>query len=405
MRIKSFRAWRPSADLAEQVASVPYDTVNTAEAAELADGRPWSFLRIVRPELELPEGTDVYSDAVYERAANNFRKFQDERVLIQEEEPSIYVYRQIMGDHSQTGVVACSHVEDYENDLIKKHEKTRPAKEDDRTRHVKTLNANAGPVFLTYRADAAIDAIVSKIENGDPLYDITAPDGVRHTVWLADGSELEEAFKSVGEFYIADGHHRAAAAARAGRELRDNNPDHDGKEEYNWFLTVLFPSDQLNILAYNRCVRDLNGLEKDAYLTALRDTFTVVEGAEPVPSRPESAAMYLDGKWYGLTWELSGTESPVDELDAAYLQENLLEPVLGIENPRTDERIDFIGGIRGVAELERLVDSGEWAVAFSMYPCGVEQMMAIADAGEIMPPKSTWFEPKLRSGLLVHTLD
>ncbi len=405
MKINSFKALRPAEDMAEQVASVPYDTVNTEEAIALAEGKQWSFLRIVRPELEFPTGTDTHSDEVYAKAAENFKKFQDENILIRDEEPSIYVYRQIMGNHSQSGIVACSNIEDYENNLIKKHEKTRSEKEDDRTRHIQSLNANAGPVFLTYRKDTGIDAIVSETEKNDPLYDLTAPDGIRHTVWQVTDNSIVEAFENVREFYIADGHHRAAAAARTGKEKRAANPEHTGDEEYNWFLTVLFPSDQLNILAYNRCVHDLNGLGEEDFLNALNDKFDIEENTDQLPTTPRQARMYLNGKWYGLSWKLTGEESPVAELDVSYLQDNLLAPLLGINDPRTSDRIDFIGGIRGPEELARLIDSGKGAVAFSMYPCLVEQMMAIADTGGIMPPKSTWFEPKLRSGLLIHTLE
>lgn len=405
MKIKSFKALRPAEGMAEQVASVPYDTVNTDEARVLSKGMQWSFLRVVRPEIDLPDGTDFHSDEVYAKAAENFAKFQEASVLIRDTEPAIFVYRQIMGDHAQSGIVACSHVEDYEHDLIKKHEKTRVEKEDDRTRHIKTLNANSGPVFLTYREDPAIDEIVNETLKQNPIYDFTAPDGIRHTVWQVTGCEVVKAFEKVREFYIADGHHRAAAAARVGREKREANPEHNGNEEYNWFLTVLFPGNQLKILPYNRCVHDLNGLSEEEFLSAVRTKFDVEEGGETLPDTSRRACMYLAGKWYGLSWELSGDESPVDELDVSYLQDNLLGPVLGIDDPRTSERIDFIGGIRGPKELVRLVDSGKGAVAFSMYPCQVEQMMAIADAGGIMPPKSTWFEPKLRSGLLIHTLD
>jgi uncharacterized protein (DUF1015 family) len=391
--------------MADQVASVPYDTVNADEARALAEGNQWSFLRVIRPEIDLPAGTDLHADEVYAKAAENFQEFQAEGALVREESPAVYVYRQIMGDHAQSGIVACSHVEDYENDLIKKHEKTRVEKEDDRTRHIETLNANAGPVFLTYREDASIDEIVSQTQESEPLYDLTAPDGIQHTVWRVLDDSIVKAFENVPEFYIADGHHRAAAAARVGREKRAADHEHTGDEEYNWFLTVLFPGDQLKILPYNRCVHDLNGLSEADFLDAVRKNFAVEECVDMLPTESLRASMYLGGKWHGLSWKLTGDESPVDELDVSYLQDNLLAPVLGIEDPRTSDRIDFIGGIRGPEELVRLVDGGKGAVAFSMFPCLVGQMMAIADEGGIMPPKSTWFEPKLRSGLLVHTLD
>lgn len=396
---------RPREGMAGDVASVPYDTVNTEEARVLAEHKPWSFLRIVRPEIELADDIDIHDDRVYEHAARNFQKFRKKNVLVRDGDSAVFVYRQVMGDHLQSGVVACSHIEDYENDLIKKHEKTRQDKEDDRARHIRTLNANAGPVLMTYRDKPAIDGIVSEVEQGDPLYDIMAPGGVQHTIWKADEACIVDAFKEVAAFYIADGHHRAAAAARVGREKREADPGHTGDEEYNWFLTVLFPAGQLQILPYNRCVHDLKGRSEKDFINAVKKHFAVTENADPLPAEPCNVSMYLGGKWYGLRWELKGDEGPVDSLDVSFLQDKLLAPVLGIEDPRTSDRIDFIGGIRGPDELARLVDSGEGAVAFSMYPCLVEQMMAIADAGGIMPPKSTWFEPKLSSGLFVHTLD
>ncbi len=406
MKIKAFRALRPAPDKVEQVASVPYDTINSDEARELAVGKPWSFLHVIRPEIDLPRDCDVHDDAVYAKGAENFLRFQEEGALIREAEPCLYLYRQKMGDHVQRGIVACCHVDAYDQNQILKHEKTRQDKEDDRTRHVKTLHANAGPVFLTYRDSAAVDQQVEDIERGEALYHVESPDGVDHTVWRVSGaSELIDAFESIPCAYIADGHHRSAAAARTARELRDANSNHTGDEEYNWFLTVLFPATQLQILPYNRCVHDLNGLTEAELLVAVRARFRVTEMVPSVPSGPCRASMYLGGKWYGLSWDAPDTGDPVAALDVSYLQDHLLSPILGIEDPRTSDRIDFVGGIRGPEELERLVDSGKGAVAFSLYPVMVEQMMDIADADRIMPPKSTWFEPKLRSGLLVHTLD
>jgi len=311
-----------------------------------------------------------------------------------------------MGEHVQRGIVSCCHVDAYDQNRILKHEKTRQDKEDDRTRHVKSLMANAGPIFLTYRDSESVDQLVDEVERQEPLYHIESPDGVVHTVWrIARSEAMITAFESVPCAYIADGHHRSAAAARTARELRDANANHTGDEEYNWFLTVLFPATQLQILPYNRSVHDLNGLTEAELLVAVRARFRVIEMVPATPPQPRQVSMYLGGKWYGLSWDSPDVDDPVAALDVTYLQDHLLAPVLGIDDPRTSDRIDFVGGIRGPEELERLVDSGKGAVAFSMFPVMVDQMMDIADADRIMPPKSTWFEPKLRSGLLVHTLD
>lgn len=407
MKVKPFRALRPADERAEAVAAVPYDVVETDEARKLAAGNPHSFLHVTRPEIDLPDGTDIYSDEVYAQGARALQELQDKGSLIREASECLYVYRQIMGAHSQTGVVVCSHIDDYAGDLIRKHEKTRQNKEDDRTRHVLEMNANAGPVFLTYRDDETLDALVDAVRRETPaLYDFTAGDGVRHTVWRV-AEELHrwvDAFDAVPLSYVADGHHRAAAAWRAGERRRQLNPAHDGSEEYNWFLTVLFPATQLKILAYNRCVQDLNGVDGEAFLAKVKGVFDVKPTENAVPSGAREVCMYLNGRWYSLGWDAFEAD-PVGILDVSVLQDRLLAPVLGVDDPRTNERISFIGGIRGTAELIRRVDSGRDAVAFSMHPVSVEQMMAIADAGQIMPPKSTWFEPKLRSGLLVHTLD
>ncbi len=406
MQIHPFRALRPLPEHAAMVASVPYDTVDSDEARELALGNPDSFLHVARPEIDLPPGTDVHSEAVYAMAAANFQAFQDRGVLVRESEPAIFVYRQKMGEHVQVGVMTCCPVDAYENNLIRKHEKTRQDKEDDRTRHVLATNANAGPVFLTYADQPAIEAHLTAIQRTPPLFHFTAVDGIVHTVWRApEWRALAQAFEAVPVAYIADGHHRAAAAARAGRLRREANPAHTGDEEYNWFLGVLFGAGQLKILPYNRCVHDLNGMREADFLVAVRERFTVTEDVPPQPSRTRQASMYLGGRWYGLSWPKPATDDPVAGLDVSHLQNHLLQPLLGIDDPRTSTRIDFVGGIRGTAELERLVDGGRGAVAFSMYPVTVSQVMAIADAGRIMPPKSTWFEPKLRSGLIVHTLD
>lgn len=405
MKIKAFDALRPPAAMVHLVASVPYDTVDTEEARSLADGNPCSLLRISRPEIDFPKGADMYARHVYDRAVENFVKFQDEKILIREKKPYVYVYRQKMGRHVQRGIMTCCNIEDYENNVIRKHEKTRKDKEEDRTKHVRMLKANTGPVFLAYRDVAAIDRIVAAVEKQKPLYDFTAPDGIVHTVWRveSDGDRVVAEFARVPVCYIADGHHRAAAAARAGAEMRKANPSHTGDEEYNWFLAVLFPADQLRILPYNRIVADLNGMTESAFLDAVRKRFKVTEHAAAEPKAARNVSMYLAGKWYDLSWQAAKKSDPVSALDVSHLQNNLLEPLLGIEDPRTDKRIDFVGGIRGTGELVKRLDAGKGAVAFSMYPVTVDQMMDIADAGSIMPPKSTWFEPKLRSGLLIHT--
>ena len=405
MRIKPFRALRPAEDKAERVASVPYDVVDAAEARALADGNPDSFLHVSRPEIDLAEGIDVYSDEVYAQGAKALRELQERGALIREKNDCLYVYRQIMGEHSQTGIVACSHINDYADNLIRKHEKTRQNKEDDRTRHVMEMNANAGPVFLTFRDTETIDKMVAAVQAGEPLYDFTAEDGVKHTLWLVS-ENLDcwiDAFADVPLSYVADGHHRAAAAYRAGQRRRELNPKHDGSEEYNWFLTVLFPAGQLKILAYNRCVETLNGLSSEAFLEKVKQVFAVKPAESTTPARAREVCMYLSDKWYNLSWDEFDAD-PVGILDVSVLQDRLLAPVLGVDDPRTSENISFIGGIRGTEELIKRVDSGRDAVAFSMCPCSIEQMMDIADADQIMPPKSTWFEPKLRSGLIVHTL-
>lgn len=407
MKTKPFRALRPSAEAAERIAAVPYDVVDTAEARVLAAGNPLSFLHVSRPEIDLPDGTDIYSDAVYAQAAKALSALEESGAMRLDGECAYYIYRQIMGNHSQAGVVACCSIGDYEEDVIRKHEKTRQDKEDDRTRHVLELNANTGPVFLTYRDSAGIDALAAKCMAAAPLYDFTAPDGNRHTVWKIDPAEnakVTELFGEVPLAYVADGHHRAKAAWRAGSERRAANPRHTGDEEYNWFLAVLFPASQLQILPYNRLVSDLNGLGEAEFLERVGKAFSVSETACKVPGSARNVAMYFAGKWRSLSWP-GFDGDPVSTLDVSVLQDRLLAPILGIGDPRTDSRIRFAGGIRGTDFLEAEVDSGRAKVAFSMAPVSVGQMMSIADAGMTMPPKSTWFEPKLRSGLIVHKLD
>ncbi len=406
LRVKAFQGLRPAPGLVSEVACVPYDVVNREEAAALAQGHPNTLMRVDRAEIDLPPETDPYSPAVYEKALNNFLCLQDEEALIRENEPCLFLYQQQMGAHVQTGLAAVCHIDDYENDVIKKHEKTRPDKEDDRTRLIDKLSADTGPVFLTYRDRESINQLVTKLTNTPPLYDFTAPDGIRHTVWRIAGSEaLITEFAKVPVAYVADGHHRTASAARVGRERRAANPNHTGREEYNWFLAVLFPASQLQILPYNRAVKDLNGRSKDEFLREIENTFSVCPDGSDTPTEPGEMRMYLAGRWYDLLWNPAGETDPIAQLDVSALQDKVLAPILGIDDPRTSKRIDFIGGIRGPEELVRLVDSGKAAVAFSMYPTTVEQLMAIADASQIMPPKSTWFEPKLRSGLFIHTFE
>jgi len=405
--IRPFRALRPRPERAQAVASVPYDVVNTEEARGLAGGNPLSFLHVSRPEIDLPPGTDIYSDAVYRKAVENFEKLIAECPLEKEAEPSVYLYRLIMGRHEQIGIVAVCSIDEYDNNTIRKHERTRRDKEDDRTRHMIMLRAQTGPVFLTYRRQTEIDEQVSAAVQTAPLFDITAEDGIRHTIWrLTDTEALVNSFAAVPLLYIADGHHRAASASRARAELREQSFTHTGKEDYNYFLTVIFPDSQVQILAYNRVVRDLNGLSKQEFLNALREQFTVTENANPAPAQRGQWSMYLDGQWYGLQLSPAATlpVGTVNMLDVSVLQDRLLEPILGIKDVRTDKRIDFIGGLRGTQELERLVNEGKAAVAFSLYPTTIEELLMVSDANEIMPPKSTWFEPKLRDGLLIHTI-
>ncbi len=405
--IRPFRALRPRADRAQLVASVPYDVVNTDEARALAEGNPLSFLHVSRPEIDLPPDTDIHSDTVYRKAVENFETLIANCPLEKETEPSLYLYRLIMGRHEQVGIVAVCSIDEYDNGIIRKHERTRRDKEDDRTRHMLMLKAQTGPVFLTYRRRAEIDEQVTAAIGAEPLFDLTAADGVRHTIWRLDQTDaLVKSFESVPLLYIADGHHRAASASRARAELKQESFAHTGKEDYNYFLTVIFPDSQVQILAYNRTVHDLNGLTKEEFLDEIRSQFTITENANPEPRQRGHWSMYLDGKWYGLQLSPAATQpaGTVQRLDVSILQDRLLDPILGIKDIRTDKRVDFIGGLRGTKELERLVDEGKAAVAFSLFPTTVEELLMVSDANEIMPPKSTWFEPKLRDGLLIHTI-
>ena len=407
-RVKSFRAVRPPVKKAATVASVPYDVINREEAVAMAEGNAASFLHVIRPDIDLPADTNPDDDSIYAKAGENFKQFLADGTLVQDDQDSIFLYRQIMDGKGQIGVVCCCHVDDYENNRILKHEFTRPAKEDDRTRHVMTLSAHAGPVFLTYRDDATVNSLVDAAIKEAPLYDFVAEDGVQHTVWKVDQTDpYVQALTASPEFYIADGHHRAASAWRAGKARREANPDHTGNEEYNWFLTVLFPAQQLNILAYNRIIADLNGKTSEQVLEELTQVGSLEKTDQPVPESAGSFCVYVDKQWWRLTVPADSIDQDdaINCLDVALLEQRVIGPIFGIDDVRTDPRIDFVGGIRGTKELEQRVDSGKWALAVSMYPTSIAQLMAVSDADEVMPPKSTWFEPKLRSGLLTHLLD
>ena len=406
--IRPFNALRPEASRAAQVAAVPYDVVNTEEARALASGNPFSFLRVSRPEIDLPDGTPIYSDEVYTQAVRNFQKLKNECPLEVEETPSLYLYRLIMGNHEQIGVVACCSVDEYDRDIIRKHERTRRDKEDDRTRHILVLRAQTGPVFLTYRGQTSIDSLVKEaLDRNPPLYDFVANDDISHTIWrVPNYDSLVQAFADVPYLYIADGHHRAASASRARAEIKEHGFSFIGNEEYNFFQCVIFPDNQLQILPYNRIVRDLNGMSSDEFLARVREQFDVSDGGSPSPAARGNWSMYLNGRWYGLKLrdDSSRPSGAVESLDVSILQDRLLDSILGIKDVRTDKRIDFVGGIRGTDELERLVNEGKAAVAFSMFATTIDDLLKVSDAGEIMPPKSTWFEPKLRDGLLSHEI-
>ncbi|MBZ5499001.1 MAG: DUF1015 family protein [Acidobacteriia bacterium] len=404
--IRPFRALRPVPANVDRVSAVPYDVVNVEEARTLASGNPLSFLHVSRAEIDLPASTDPYSDAVYSHALKSFNRLRTAAPLMVEEVPAVYFYRLRMGSHQQTGLAACYSVDEYEGGLIKKHERTRREKEDDRTRHISALRAQTGPVFLTYRASKAIDAVADKVTSTAPLFDFEAVDKVRHTVWRVTSADLGALTKAFGELpclYIADGHHRAASAARTRRYLAEKEPG-VRHEEADWMLAVAFPDNQTQILPYNRVVRDLAGQTPGALLAELESRVQLRAGM-PIPATKGEVSMYLGGNWYAL--RLKGQAEAADirsTLDVSLLQEQVLMPLLKVCDPRTDKRIDFVGGIRGTAELERLAKEGKAAVAFSLFPVGVDELMRIADAGEIMPPKSTWFEPKLRDGLLIHLI-
>ena len=404
MRIRAFQGLVPPAGLAADFASPPYDVLDTAEARRIIADQPRSFLRVVRSEATLPEGVDPYGSEVYDQARKNFAQLQKDGELVREKSPQIYLYRQVMGGHTQTGLTVVCHADDYVAGLIKKHEKTRPDKEDDRVRLNTALSAHIEPVFLAFESTPEIENLMQTAAQTDPLFDFTAPDGVKHTLWrMPDPDAVVKAFGAVSHSYIADGHHRSAGAARVGLAKRESNPHHTGEEDYNWFPAVMFPQDQLQILPYNRLVADLNGLHPEEFLVRVGHACRLSPTAPPVPAKPGHVSMYLGGNWLGLEFEVPAGADPVSRLDVSLLQDNILAPILGIDDPRTSKRIDFVGGIRGTDYLRAQVDAKRAAVAFSMHPVTMRQLMDIADAGQIMPPKSTWFEPKLRSGLFIHT--
>ena len=409
--IKPFAGLRPKPEFAADVVAPPYDVLNTEEARQRVAGRPYSFLHISKPEIDLPPGTNPYDASVYTKGADSLHNLIDRGVLIRDSEPCYYLYRLIMGNHTQTGLVAIASVADYDSNRIRKHEFTRPEKEDDRVRQIDALNAQTGPVFLTYRHNTVITELARKVASTTPLYDLTADDGVQHTLWLIDDvvsiETITKTFENMECLYIADGHHRSAAASRIAK-MRRQATNSTAESSADYFLSVLFPDDQMKIMDYNRVVTDLKGLSESEFLAAIKQAFKVtVHETAMKPTRPGEFGMYLAQQWYRLSIapERIPTNDPVARLDVSLLQNNLIEPVLGIQDPRRDKRIDFVGGIRGLAELERRVDSGEMQVAFSLYPTRMADLMAVADANEVMPPKSTWFEPKLADGLVSHVLD
>ncbi len=412
--LKPFKGLRPPKELAEKVASRPYDVLNSEEARVEASGNPYSLLHIIKPEIDLPEDTDHYSETVYQKAKDNFEKFKDEGWLKPDENEYLYIYAQTMNGKTQYGVVGCASVDDYMNNVIKKHELTRKDKEEDRMKHVRATNANMEPVFFTYPALDEVDKIVTEfVQTNTPEYDYTAEDGFGHHFWVIRDKNiihnLVELFATLPSTYVADGHHRTAAAALVGNEKRKANPGHTGNEEYNYFLAVHFPANQLTIIDYNRVIKDLNGMTKEELLEKLASSFNIRQVGTEIyhPGKLHNFAMYLDGMWYSLTAK-TGTyndNDPIGVLDVTILTNEVLTPLFNIKDLRTDNRIDFVGGIRGLGELKKRVDSGEMAVAFALFPVSMDQLINIADSGKIMPPKTTWFEPKLRSGLVIHELD
>lgn len=408
---KPFKALRPKPEFAKDIASRPYDVLNAAEAKDEAEGNNLSFLRVIKPEIELPEEIDPYDQKVYDRGLENLKKLTSKGYLIKEQKASYYVYRLTMEGREQTGIVGCCDYQEYYDGRIKKHELTRTAKENDRVRHVETQNANAEPVFFSYRGVQNINLLIQKIVTFEPVYNFVAEDEIKHELWIVnddkDISLIEFEFNAVPDLYVADGHHRTAAAARVGQKKKDHNPDHNGTEEYNFFMAVLFSDDQLKIYDYNRVIQDLNGKSPLDFISELEETFYITKLLEASPPNEKGLfSMYLENQWYSLKpKDRIFTENPKANLDVTFLSEKILSPILGIEDLRKDTRIDFVGGIRGLNELERRVDSKEMKVAFALFPVSMDELISIADAGEIMPPKTTWFEPKLRSGLFIHELE
>ena len=414
--VKPFRGLRPARELAARVASPPYDVLSREEALEMARGNDCSFLHVNRPEIDVDPATDAHDGVVYATGRANLDRFIESEVLVRDEADSFYVYRQVMGDHVQTGLAALASLDAYEQGLVKKHELTRPPKVHDRVAHMHALGAQVGPVFVTYRARRTVDELIAETAQGEPEYDFTADDGIRHTFWAVSQAErvleLQSALDELPALYVADGHHRSEAASNLRETLNLFSPRRTGSAPWDWFLVVMFPHDQIKILDYNRVVRDLNGLAAGDFLQKLEQDFDVaeVENSHAKPTQSREFALYLEGRWLRLRPRqavLASLEekSASDRLDVALLQDWVFAPLLGIMDQRTDERVDFVGGIRGLAELERKVDSGTWAAAFALYPTSMESLMEVADSGGVMPPKSTWFEPKLRSGLVSHVLD
>ncbi len=413
--LKAFRGFRPPQEIVKQLASRPYDVLNSKEAREEVKGNPYSLLHVTKAEIDCPEGIDEHSQQVYDKVVENYNMFKNNGWLKKDSEDKLYIYAQTMDGRTQYGIVGCAHIDDYFNNVIKKHELTRKDKEEDRMIHVRITNANVEPVFFSYPAHKEIDAIVENIvKSQQPIYDFVADfDGFGHTFWLIDDKKtidrIEEIFdKEIPALYVADGHHRTAAASLVGKEHRDKNPNHTGKEEYNYFMAVIFPDNQLKIIDYNRVVKDLNGLTAEQFIEKLKKNFEVKEEGAAIykPSKLHEFSFYLDGKWYSMTAQ-KGTyddNDPIGVLDVTILSNLVLDEILGIKDLRTDKRIDFVGGIRGLGELSKRVDSGEMKVAFALYPVSMKQLIDIADTGNIMPPKTTWFEPKLRSGLVIHEL-
>ncbi len=409
--LRPFKGLRPKKEHAVKVASPPYDVLNSKEARELVKGNEHSFLHVVKPEIDLPESTDIHDDSVYKKGRENLDKLQKDGIMFQDDKPCFYIYSQKMGDHIQYGLVACASAEDYDADRIKKHEFTRKDKEEDRTKHVSTLNANTGPVFLTYKDNQKIDNMVDEIAKSTPEYDFTSPDGIKHTLWVVNDDSkikvIQDEFKKMDALYVADGHHRSASASNVARMRKGENKSHTGNEEYNFFLSVIFPAKQMYIMDYNRVIKDLNGMSESEFIEKMKADFDIEKTGVKKPTKKHEFGMYIGKEWYTMKAKAGSfnEKDPVKSLDASILQENVLTKLLNITDPRTDKRVDFVGGIRGVEELERRVSEDGYVLAFSMYATAIDDLMSVADSGNVMPPKSTWFEPKLRSGLIVHLLD